>query len=79
MVLARSRYAVQFDDVGREVLGGGVLAAQRVEVTGSVPGARPSPRSMRPGQRLERAEQLDDVERRVVRDHDPAGAERIAR
>ena len=45
-------------------------------VVWSVPGARPRPRSMRPGiERFERAELLGDDERRVIRQHDAAGAD----
>ena len=41
-----------------------------------MPGARPMPRSMRPGiQRLERVEHLRHVQRRVVGQHDAAGAD----
>ena len=61
---------------------GSVSAASRdrgaapAVVRWSVPGARPSPRSMRPGiQRLQRAELLGDHQRRVVRQHDAAGAD----
>ena len=43
------------------------------DVAGSVPGARPMPRSMRSGmQRLERVEHLGHAQRRMVRQHDAA-------
>ena len=53
----------------------GRVASARV-VAWSLPGARPRPRSMRPGCRLvERAELFGDEQRRVVGQHDAAGAE----
>ena len=45
-------------------------------MTGSDPGARPRPRSMRPGsERLEGRELLGDHQRRVIRQHDAARSE----
>ena len=55
-------------------------AAARAAAAGSVPGARPRPEIDAAGkQRLERAELLGDLQRRVVGQHDPAGADADAR
>ena len=48
----------------------------RIDVTGSEPGARPMPRSMRPGRgRFQQRELLGDRQRRMVGQHHAAGAQ----
>ena len=68
--------ALQLNHILGKALADGGIAPQGPKVFWSVPGARPRPRSIRPRmQRLEGAELLGDHERRVVRQHHPAGAE----